>query len=302
MVLAFSVSGLAAPLGTAASDVIPKDVQQIISVDYRTLRASPTALALKDRVLPPKLKEFESTLRGLGIDPGKEVETLTFASFRTPKHGLQIVGIAQGTFPAKQVLQRMKVKKVKPTKYHDSLLYPANGYQMTFLDDFTLLFGETTAIESALDARDGYTESLSSNNAISDLVSSADNGPIWSVLDQAGTQNMMLSALGDASKLADYDVVKKRLLGSRYAMDFTNGVQFDLNVLTSDSVTASMLSSLVKAGLMYRRMTSNSPTDAIALENLSVDSAGDNLRIHFQTDDNKFQTLLKSDLFAAVSR
>ena len=43
---------------------------------------------------------------------------------------------------------------------------------------------------------------------------------------------MMKSALGDAASLADYDVVKKRLLGSRYAMDFTNGVKFDLDVAT----------------------------------------------------------------------
>ncbi len=43
-------------------------------------------------------------------------------------------------------------------------------------------------------------------------------------------------------KLADYETVKKRLLGSRYTMNFANGVNFDLDVLTSDSVTAATLS------------------------------------------------------------
>jgi len=38
---------------------------------------------------------------------------------------------------------------------------------------------------------------------------------VWSLLDQQGTQNMMRAALGDAAKVADYDTVKKRLLGSR---------------------------------------------------------------------------------------
>jgi hypothetical protein len=301
-VLAVSSAALAAPLATAARNVIPKDVQQIISVDYRSLKASPTAMALKDRVLPPNLKEFETALRSLGIDPDTEVESLTFASFRTQKHGLQIVGIAQGTFPMKRVMQRLKTKKVRATKYHTSLIYPAGAMEMSFLDDFTLLFGESTSIKSALDARDGYTETLSSNQQMNDLVSAADNGPVWSVLDQAGTQNMMHSALGDAASLGDYDVVKKRLLGSRYAMDFSSGVKFDLDVVTSDAITATTLSSLVKAGMMYRKMTSSSATDKVALESVSVDSDSDRLRVHFRTDDKKFQSLLQSDLFAAVSR
>ena len=53
---------MAAPLPTAARSVIPKDAQQIISIDYRSLKSSPTALVLRDRVLPAKMKEFEATM------------------------------------------------------------------------------------------------------------------------------------------------------------------------------------------------------------------------------------------------
>jgi hypothetical protein len=299
LLASFSIS--AAPLATSARTVIPKEVQQIICVDYRSLKASPTALALKDRVLPPNLKEFESALRGLGIDPDKDLESLAFASFRTPKQGLRIVGIAQGQFPTKTVLKRFTVKKVRPTKYRLASIYPAaSGLEMTFLDDYTLLFGEDTALKSALDTRDGEAESVASNSQISDLISSADSGPVWSVLDAAGTQNMMRSALGDAASLTDYETVKKRLLGSRYSMDFTNGVNFDLDVITSDSMSATVLSSLVKAGVMYRRLSATGP-EKVALDSVSVDSDSDRLRLHFKTDDKKFQSLLSSDLFAAVS-
>ena len=38
---------------------------------------------------------------------------------------------------------------------------------------------------------------------------SADTGAVWSVLDAAGTQNMMRSTLGEAAALADFDTVKK---------------------------------------------------------------------------------------------
>jgi hypothetical protein len=306
-VLLFLGSSLAlgAPLATAARGVIPKETQQVICVDYRSLKASSTALALKNRVLPPNMKEFESAVQSLGLDPDKDVESLTFATFRGEKgSGLRLIGIAQGDFSAAKLRKQFRTQKIYPKKYHDSYLYPAtNGMQMTFLDEFTLLFGDDAAIKGALDARDGYAESIASNSQLTDLLNSAsaDSGAVWSVLDQQGTQNLMRSALGDAARLADYDTVKKRVLGSRYSMDFTNGVKFDLDVTTSDAMTASALSSLVKAGMLYRRVTATG-NDKLAADNVTVDSDNDRLRIHFKADDSQFQTLLQSDLFAAVAK
>jgi hypothetical protein len=112
---------------------------------------------------------------------------------------------------------------------------------------------------------------------------------------------MLHSALGDAAGLADYDTVKKRILGSRYTMNFQNGVNFDLDVLTSDSVTASTLSSLLKAGMLYKRMSAT-PIEKVALENVTVNSDSSNLQMHFKSDDKQFQSLLHSPLFAAVSK
>ena len=86
------------PLGSSARAVIPSDIQQIISVDYRALRNSDTAMALKQQVLPPSLKQFETALKGVGIDPDKDVDQLTFASYRSGKQGVRVVGVAQGQF------------------------------------------------------------------------------------------------------------------------------------------------------------------------------------------------------------
>ena len=101
-----------AALGTAAGSVIPSDVQQIITVDYRQLAASPTALALKAKVLPDNLKNLESALRGVGIDPDKDVDSLIFASFRTENKGLRVVGIAQGQFNRAKFIKNMRLKKI----------------------------------------------------------------------------------------------------------------------------------------------------------------------------------------------
>jgi hypothetical protein len=194
------------------------------------------------------------------------------------------------------------LQKVKPFKVRNTDLWPmGSGMEMTFLDENTLLFGDRSAVQSALDARDGFSSTLDSNSSVADMIGSVDSGTVWSVLDQAGTQNMLRSALGDASQLADYDTIKKRLLGSRYTMNFNNGVNFDLDVITSDSTTAATLSTLVKAGVLYRKMTAT-PTEKMALESVSVNSDSSNLQMHFKTDDKKFQSLLHSDLFAAVSK
>jgi hypothetical protein len=289
-------------LGSSARTVIPSDIQQIISVDYRALKNSDTAMALKQQVLPPSLKEFEGALRGVGIDPDKDVEQLTFASYRLGKQGVRIVGVAQGQFPTALVLKKMRLSKVRPMKLRNSNIYPMPaGMQMTFLDDNTLLFGDSGAVRGALDARDGYSYTLDSNSQIADMMGEVESGTVWSVLDQQGTQNMLHSALGDAAGLADYDTVKKRILGSRYTMNFQNGVNFDLDVLTSDSVTASTLSSLLKAGMLYKRMSAT-PIEKVALENVTVNSDSSNLQMHFKSDDKQFQSLLHSPLFAAVSK
>ena len=300
LVLASGLS-FAAALGTATQSVIPADVQQIISVDYRSLQNSPTAQALKAQVLPENLKQFETSLRGIGLNPEKEVEQLVFVSYRAGKQ-IRTVGIAQGQFSPRVVLKNLRLRKVKPVNYQNSYLYPmGNGMEMSFLDNSSLLFGDMTAVKGALDARNGAAAALDSNSQVTDMIGGVESGPVWRVLDSSGTQNMMHSALGQASQLADYNAIRQRLLGSRYVMDFSNGVSFDMDVLTSDSMMAATMANLVKAGMMFRKMSAT-PTEKLAIDSTSVDNDGTTMKVHFRTDDNRFQSLLHSELFAAVSR
>ncbi len=291
----------AMPLNSSARAAIPTDLQQLISVDYRELKNSPTAMQLKEQLLPDNLKQFESALKGVGIDPDKDIDTLAFAAFRTEKQGMKQVGVAAGPFAMKAVIKKLTLQKIKPTKYRTASIYPMDGGMvMVFLDDSTLLFGDSSAVKLALDTRDGLTLSVDANATMADMMSDVDSAPVWSILDQQGTQNVMRSALGDAAKVADYDTIKKRLLGSRYTMSFNSGVNFDLTVVTSDSVSAATLSSLVKAGLLYKKMSASAP-EKVAMDNTSVDSDGANVAFHFKSSDQQFQSLMHSPLFAAVS-
>ncbi len=303
LVLAFALctSVLAAPLGTNTRTVLPAQIQQIISVDYRALRNSPSGIALKNRVLPENLKSFESSLRSMGVNPDEEVEQLTFVAYRTAKGTMRNFGIASGQFEPKKVLARLRLKKQKGEKYRDSYLWPTGGgFVMTFLDDNTMLFGENTSVKDGLDVRDGEQQGVASSPDTMQMIAEAEAGPVWSVLDQQGTQNMLRSALGEASALADYDTIKKRLLGSNYSLDLQHGVDFGLNVQTSDSFTAGTLSALMKAGVLYKRAT-GSAAEKSAMESMQIDSESGRLVVKFKADDSKFQSLLKTDLFKAVS-
>ena len=301
VLLLSAVAGMAMPIASSARALVPSEIQQLIGVDYRSLKDSPTAQKLKDQVLPQDLKEFEASLKGVGIDSENDVDQLNFISFRTAKVGIQTVCVAQGSFSAKAVLKKLKAKKIAPTKYGTTSVYPmANGYVMTFLNDNTLAFGPDASLHSALDTRDGKRPSMDSNQTMSDQMLAVDGAAVWSILDQQGTQAMVHSFLGDAAKIADYDAVKKRILASRYSMNFQSGVSFDLNVQTADSMTAATLSSVAKAGILYKKMNST-PAEKAAFDAASVDSDGSNLTMHFKSDDQKFQALMQTPLFAAIS-
>jgi hypothetical protein len=300
VVVVLLVAAQAMPLNSSARAVVPGDLQQLISVDYRALKDSPTAMQLKQQVLPDNLKQFEGALKRIGIDPDKDVDTLSFASFRSGKQGVKAVGVAAGPFAMKAVLKKMTVQKIRPTKYRNSSIYPMDNMVMCFLDDSTLLFGDLSAVKVALDTRDGEVLGLDTNQTMADMMSSVDGSPVWSILDQLGTQNVMRSALGDAAKFADYDTIKKRLLGSRYTMNFNGGVNFDLTVVSSDSISAATLSSGVKLGLIAKKMSATAP-EKLALDNTSVDSDGSDVNLHFKSSDDQFQSIMHSELFAAVS-
>jgi hypothetical protein len=302
---AFLLSGLpalASSLGTAARTVIPVEVQQIINVDYRRMKNSDTAMAMKAKLLPPNMKQFEDALKSVGVVPERDLEQITLATFRTKDKRLEIIGIAQGQFQIKTVNLRLAKQKIKGEKESGVTMYPmSGGMTMTFLDDSTMLFGDKPAVEAALEARDNSGQSLNANSEISDMISSVDSGTVWSVLDASGTQNMMKSALGSAANLTEFDTVKKKLMGSRYTLDFDHGVDFNLNIVTSDSVTASTLSTLMKAGMTFRKSVA-SPSEKVAMDNTTVDSDSGKLLVHFKADDKSFQSLLDSPMFVSVTR
>src|SRR5215471_9232551 len=110
------VPSFASSLGTATRAVIPSEVQQIINVDYRRMKNSDTAMAMESKLIPPDMKQFEDALKGIGVDPDKDLDQITIASFRTKEHGLEMIGVAQGQFPRKKMRARLVKGKITGKK------------------------------------------------------------------------------------------------------------------------------------------------------------------------------------------
>ena len=105
VLLLCATAGFAMPIASSARSMVPAEIQQLIGVDYRALKDSPTAQALQEH-LPDNLKELESALKGIGIDSDHDLDQLNFASFRTEKKGIETIGVAQGSFSAKKLPSR----------------------------------------------------------------------------------------------------------------------------------------------------------------------------------------------------
>lgn len=302
-IFAASAAGAyAAQLDTDARTAIPSDVQQIIVVDYRAMQNSPAAMNLKTRVLPPELKQLELALKSSGFNENHDVDELAFAAFRTGSgEGVQTVGIAQGQFSVPDIMAGFKKKGIKPKLIRANKLYPmgASGMTVVFLNPTTMIFGSNAALHSALNARDGLANNFLTNQSMLDQMGKVDSQPVWSILDQKGTQFMMHDLLGQASQIADYDQIKKRLLGSRYTMNFQNGVKFSLQVATPDTFTAATLSSLLNAAAMYEKV-SGTAIEKQAIDATTIDSSAGDLEVNYASSDSQFSALLESPLFQTV--
>src|ERR1700734_3371801 len=92
-----SLSASASQLATESQAAVPKDVQQLIVVDYQAMENSDIAMQLRAKVLPPELKRLQDSLQQSGMNVNQSVVQLTFAAYRVPGDvSSRIVGIASG--------------------------------------------------------------------------------------------------------------------------------------------------------------------------------------------------------------
>jgi hypothetical protein len=269
------------------------------------MQNSDSAMQLRDKVMPPDLKQFDDALRKSGINDNHDVDSLAFALYRVNGSAdeIETVGIAQGQFDIDGLVANFRKARVKPTVVRSNRIYPMGktGMVLSFIDPSTMVFGSSTAVKQALDSRDGLSPNVLTNGPIMDAMRTVESEPLWSILDEKGTQTMMRQILGEAGSVADFDSVRKRLQGSWYTMNFQHGVKFDLTIATGDSFAAATVSSLLNAAVVYRKM-SGSDSEKAALASTDITSNAGQLQVHFATTDSEFHSLLQSTLFQSMVR
>jgi len=87
--------------------------------------------------------------------------------------------------------------------------------------------------------------------------------------------------------------------GSRYTMDFANGVRFDMSVNLSDTFTAATCATLLK-GVQLLKKQQGTPMEKTALDNTTIDSDSGVLKVDYASSDSEFTALLTSPLFQTV--
>lgn len=290
----------AAQLSGDAKASIPRDIQQLIVVDYRAMQASPAAMNLKARVMPPELTRLETALKSSGLKVDRDTETLAFAAYRIGQQ-TRTLGIAQGQFNTAAIQANWTKLKTKSVPVRNYSVYPMGtaGMSVVFLNQTTMIFGDAAAVKAGLDSRDGLTENFLQNSEMMGEMNVVDQRAIWSLLDQKGTQTMMRSVLGEAASLTDYDTVKNRMKSSRYTMDFQNGIKFDMAVVMSDTMTAATAATLMK-GMVMLKKSQGSSIEKNAMSETSVDSNSGTLQVAYNASDSQFSEVLSSPLFQQV--
>ncbi len=292
----------AAQLSGDAKAAIPKDVQQLIVVDYRAMQSSTAAMNLKQRIMPPELVRLETALKTSGLKVDRDADTLAFAAYRVGDQ-TRTLGIAQGQFNTSSIKANWTKQKTKATVIRNYSVYPmgASGMSVVFLNQTTMIFGDAAAVKAGLDSRDGLIPNMMENSDMMNEMAVVDQRAIWSLLDQKGTQTMMHSVLGDAASLTDYDTVKNRMKSSRYTIDFSNGIKFDMAVVMSDTMTAATAATLMK-GMVMLRKSQGSSLEKTTMDETNVDSNSGTLQVSYAANESQFSELLSSPLFQQVVR
>ena len=157
----------AAQLSGDARASIPRDVQQIIVVDYRAMQNSPAAMQLKDRVLPPELKRLETSLKTSGLKVDQDADTLAFAAFRARARTARgFLALRRGSSTTQSILANFTKQKTKPVmvrREHRCIPMGVAGMSVAFLNQTTMVFGDRDAVKAALDARDGLAPNFLQN-------------------------------------------------------------------------------------------------------------------------------------------
>ncbi|TAN21796.1 MAG: hypothetical protein EPN33_09025 [Acidobacteria bacterium] len=295
-----SVNASAATLSSQAQSVLPNSTRQIISVNYHRLADQPISQELESRVLPPGMRGLQAMLVTGGIDAATDLNRLTFATYSDGK-GVGLLGIAEGNFGSLNLSKFFHKTKQNPNppQIDGVSVYSSNGLDFFVPDPATIVFGARNAITQAIQTQQGASP-LSQNEAMTNLIAGTQSSDVWSVLDAGGAQSMVRGLIGAQANQLAGKLIAKRFQGARYTISFANDVQVNLEMMTTDALSAAALATAMDADIAMRQRQEQNAAAKALLQQVQVDSAGNDAFLQISAPVSSVQALMSSDLLTAI--
>jgi hypothetical protein len=307
----------ASSLGSDILSMFPKDSGELAYADLKQARAFPWFNQLKEQMLPPKFREFETFLSSAGIDPNTQVTELAWAlvpskSTADSAGGSvpttdQIVGIALGQFQPSSAEAYFTSKKLPIVKVRTFSLFAFGGGSgpndlfFFFIDSNTAAFGQRQQLEKMIGVRYGEGEGLYANTEFSSLVNSANgSGTVWAVLNPAYTRLAMQQLVPETSQFPAAAQLTSKLKAMTISIKGGSGVDAKFEAVCGSTEDANTFAALLQAGLMYRKyqIGNSNPELGALLDSAQVNPAGDRLDVKLALTDDQMQSLIRRNTFA----
>jgi hypothetical protein len=308
--------------GSIGSDILglfPKDSGELAYANLKEARQFPWFNQLKEQMLPPKFREFETFLSSAGIDPNSQVTELAWAlvpnKSSTDTNGVslpssdQIVGIALGQFQPASAEAYFTSKKLPIVKVRTFSLFAFGGGSgpndlfFFFIDSSTAAFGQRALLEKMIGVRYGEGEGLYANTDFSSLVNSANgSGTVWAVLSAAYTRLAMTQLVPEAGQFPAAAQLTSKLKAMTISVKGGSGVDAKFEAVCGSTDDANTFAALLQAGLMYRKyqVGNSNPDLASLLDSAQIAPAGDRLDVRLALSDDQMQSLIKRNTFAVA--
>lgn len=294
------VYAMAAQLSGAAQAVLPQSTRQVISLDYHRLANDPVAQQLESQLLPPQVSGLNALLRRGGLDPTQDLNRLTFATYQGSK-GIGLIGIAEGNLGDMKLTRfyQKTPKQPNPPQLDGVNVYSSGDLTFFMPDNATMVFGARPAVEEAIRTEQGAAR-IAANDEMTNLIAGTQSSDVWSVLDAAGSRAMVRSLIGGSVAGLDPSLIDKRFNGARYTIAFDQTVQLNMELMTTDALSAAAVSTGLNAAIALRTKQEANPEVKALLQQVQVDSAGDHAFLQVSTPESGIGSLMKSDLMRTI--
>jgi len=301
----------AGSLGSDILSMFPKDTGELAYADLKEARAFPWFPQLKEQMLPPKFRQFETFLASAGVDPNTQVTELAWAlvpgKSNTDKGGVsvptsdQIVGIALGQFQPASAEAYFTSKKLPIVKIRTFSLFAFGGGSgpndlfFFFIDSNSAAFGQRQLLEKLIAVRYGEEQGLYSNTDFSSLVNSANgSGTVWAVLNQ--------QLVPETSQFPAAVQLTSKLKAMTISITAGSGVDAKFEAVCGSTEDANTFAALLQAGLMYRKyqVGNSNPDLGQLLDSAQITPSGDRLDLKLSLTDDQMLSLIHRNTFAVT--